>query len=49
MRGGGSSSLGRQKNMLSVIEMQLEGAMGTGGSRRTGGTGRIFPASSTPA
>lgn len=46
MRGrqSGSSSLGRQ-NMLSVVEVQWEGAAGTGGLRMS----KILPASSTPA
>lgn len=35
--------------MLSVIEVQRERAVGTGGLRGAGGTGKILPASSTPA
>lgn len=48
MRGCGLSSFGRQ-NMFSVMEVQREGAMGTGGLRRAGGVGKILPASSFPA
>lgn len=34
--------------MLSVMEVQREGLVGTGGLRRAGGMGKILPASSTP-
>lgn len=40
--------MGRQ-NMLSVIEMQREGAVGTGGLRRASGASKILPASSASA
>lgn len=48
MKDCGLSSFGRQ-NMFSVMEVQREGAVGTGGLRRAGGMGKILPASSIPA